>query len=1057
MQFPLQAWSTRVADQTSILGIAETRSAFIRRMLTIALVADLLFVGLAALSLRQSRLQYEERAEITTQNLSHALAGHITDVVEKIDLTVRSVADEVEQEIAAGGIDTKMLNAVIAKNHTYLPVMDGLRVVNAQGDNAYGIGVTPGVLTSVADRAYFIRLRSDPKAGLVISDPVVGRVSKKWSIIFARRVNQPDGSFAGLVYGTIALDNFVTIFSSIDVGKHGTIVLRNAELALIARYPAPQGISNIVGKMAASIELQHCIKARHDAGNYRTNGNFDHVERAYSYCKVSNHPFYVIVGLAPEDYIAAWRSEASGVSALVAMFVIGTFIASWVAYRGWMRRTIAVHALARQEAELLEANRQFEQATARANDMALQSKAASAAKSEFLANMSHEIRTPLNGVVGMLDLMGHTTVTAQQARYVSTARRSADMLLTVINDILDFSKIEAGKLSLESVGFDLRGITDDVGQVLAANGGGKDIEVLVHYAPRTPRWVTGDPARVRQILTNLVGNAVKFTAKGHVLIHVACDEVEQGRATFHIRVQDTGIGIAPDKLTRIFEKFTQADSSTTRRFGGTGLGLTICRMLVGIMNGRIWADSQVGCGSTFHFVLPLPLADEPQPAVAPASDETLRGLRVLIADDNPVNRQILQEMTESWQAVPTVVDSGSAALDLLRPGDSDRTPRFDLVILDGQMPGMDGFEVARRIFEEKLPIGGPVMMLTSTLHGPQAEQCRQMGIASYLVKPVRQAELMEAILAALGRQAARRDDPPSPTASTGTKLRILVAEDNEVNQEVVREILIKAGVGCDIVGNGKLAVEAVQKQQYDMVLMDCQMPEMDGLEATRSIRAIEGRGRPLARNGKRLFVLALTANAIKGDREICLAAGMDGYLSKPIEPVQLVAALNSALSAGSVTSEPPVSSPVRSGPEQCKETHGQDPHATEAHVQGLGTADGDAHASDGCPFDLASALSRCMGKQDSLERILQKFKDKALKDLQELSSHVQAADAQKIAFVAHSLKGAAASVSAEAVRQAACDLEQIAKAADFLRMEACMQALSEEIARCVDYLPKASV
>jgi signal transduction histidine kinase/DNA-binding response OmpR family regulator len=1001
-----------VADRTSISGIAEPRSAFIKRTLTLALAADFLFIGLAVFALLQSSRQYEERAQTTTQNLSNALVGHITDVIDKIDLSVRETADDVEEQLAGGGIDAKKMNASIVRHHAYLPILDGLRVVNAQGENAYGIGVTSGVRTSVADRAYFARLRDDPKAGLVISKPVVGRVSKKWSVIFARRVNRKDGSFGGVVYGAVTLDNFLSMFSPINVGKNGTIALRGEELALIARYPEPEGFGDSVGKKDASLDLRRFIQANVDTGTYSTVGNFDHVDRTYSFHKIPNQSLYIIVGLAHDDYIAAWRSEAVAISALGGMFVLGTILWSWLAYRGWTRRTGAVHVLARQEGELLETNGKLRLAIAHSEQLAEEAKAANAAKSDFLANMSHEIRTPLNGVVGMLDLLGHTAVTSQQDRYVSTARRSADTLLTVINDILDFSKIEAGKLNLESVGFDLQKLADDVGQVLAANARDKDVEVVVHYAPGTPRWVKGDPARVRQILTNLVGNAVKFTAKGHVLIRVACDGLEQGRANLHVQVQDTGIGIAPEMLAIVFDKFTQADSSTTRRFGGTGLGLTICRMLAQMMQGRIWAESQVGSGSTFHFELPLPLADEPAPAIPPATAEMLRGLHVLVADDHPVNRQILQEMFESWQAVPTVVDSGQAALDLLRAR-SDGTAPFNLVVLDGQMPGMDGFEVARHILEEKLPVHGPVMMLTSMLHGPQTEQCLRMGIEAYLVKPVRQSELLEAVLTALGKQLARRDASPMLSSSAGPSLHILVAEDNAVNQEVIQELLASLGHTLKIVENGRLAVETAFAEPFDVILMDIQMPEMDGYEATAEIRRMErtaGGHRP---------IVAMTANAMKGDDEQCLRAGMDAYVSKPIDLERVRQAIES------VTAGWP--GPAPSGQKLAPANPVGEPE-----------------------LDYEVFRHRCLDKDEVAHRILRRFQETAEGTLQQLEQALNANQTEDACRHAHSLKGAAANLSAEPLRKKAAEMEQLLKNGAHAAAASNLLPLRLETARCLN-------
>ncbi|MCY2927429.1 MAG: ATP-binding protein, partial [Planctomycetota bacterium] len=547
-----------MAELTGSPCVTESRSVFARRILAIALAMDLLFGALAAFSLARSHIHYVERAEITTQNLSYALAGQLSDVVEKIDMTVRSVVDEVEKQLAGGEIDAKSLNALIARQHGYLPILDGLRVVNAQGDNAYGIGVTPGVRTSVADRPYFHRLRNYPATGLVISDPVVGRVSKKWSVIFARRINRPDGSFGGLAYGTITLDNFATMFSSINVGQRGTIALRNGNLAVIARYPEPQGAFSTVGAMNASPELQLLVQARKTSGTYRTTNAFDGIARSYSYQKVPRQPLYVIVGVACDEYTAAWRNEAAGTLALVAMFVVGTVIASWLAYRAWIRRNRAVRAVVEKEAELLEANHQLERATARANEMAMESEAANAAKSDFLANMSHEIRTPMNGVMGMIELLLKTDLAEHQRRQAETAYQSADALLTILNDILDFSKIEAGKLELDVTAFDMRRMTEDVAHLLAPRARDHQVELIVRYAPTAPSRLVGDSGRIRQVLLNLVGNATKFTRHGHVLVSVDAQRTPEGRCRMLMAVSDTGIGIRPENLEFIFDKCTQA-------------------------------------------------------------------------------------------------------------------------------------------------------------------------------------------------------------------------------------------------------------------------------------------------------------------------------------------------------------------------------------------------------------------------------------------------------------------------------------------------------------------
>ena len=341
-----------MADKTNPLDFAGSRSALIKRITMITIGANLLFICLAGFSLRQSWLRYEERAGLSTQNLAHVFAAQIGDAVDKIDLTVLTVADEVEKQLAGGGIDANSLNAFIARCQARLPMLDGLRVVNAQGENAYGTDVTPGVRVSVADRAYYLRLRNDPNAGLVISEPVVGRVSKKWSIIFARRVNKPDSSFAGVVYGAVTLKQFTKTFSTVNVGKHGALTLRNEDLALIVRYPEPANIDNEIGKKNASPEYQNAIREQKDEGNYRTNQAFDKIQRTYSFRKVPDHPFYISAGLAPDEFFATWWSEAIWISSLAMFFIFGTFFSAWLAYRGWLSNANAVQSLAREKEAL---------------------------------------------------------------------------------------------------------------------------------------------------------------------------------------------------------------------------------------------------------------------------------------------------------------------------------------------------------------------------------------------------------------------------------------------------------------------------------------------------------------------------------------------------------------------------------------------------------------------------------------------------------------------------------------------------------------------------------
>jgi signal transduction histidine kinase/CheY-like chemotaxis protein len=517
---------------------------------------------------------------------------------------------------------------------------------------------------------------------------------------------------------------------------------------------------------------------------------------------------------------------------------------------------------------------------------------ANRSKSEFLANMSHEIRTPMNGIIGMTELALNTPLSESQRDYLQTVHRSAEHLLVVINDVLDFSKIEAGKLHIESIEFSLRTLLDEALKPFALRAHEKLCELIIDVRPGIPDGLVGDPHRLRQVLVNLVGNAIKFTDRGEIIVRVERTRLrEDARAALRFSVIDTGIGIPIEKQGTIFGAFTQADGSTTRQYGGTGLGLTICRQLVELMGGRLWVESEAQRGSAFHFVVTLPISQRPVSVhVLPQPDE-LVSMSTLVVDDNATNRRILVELLASWGM--HAVEAADRA-EALRAAEAALQP-FTLALIDMNLPGSSGIEIAGLLRASKSCADSSMLLLTS-LDQPY-DRADEVPVNGYLVKPIAQHTLLDAIRRVIGARVTADQEPVAPAVTpmrAARRLRVLVAEDNPVNQKLAQHLLARRGHTPILVTNGREAVDALLADRFDLVLMDLQMPEMDGFEATASVRTRERQS-----GGDRVPIIALTAHAMQGDRQRCLDADMDGYVAKPIKPVELFEVIDRVMAAAS--------------------------------------------------------------------------------------------------------------------------------------------------------------
>ena len=760
--------------------------------------------------------------------------------------------------------------------------------------------------------------------------------------------------------------------------------------------------------------------------------DFEALQAAIGDCLETGAPYEAEFRVVRADGAAAYIAERGRVTRDAAGRPVRMTGVSW----DTSQRKAMDESLHKAKEQTEAANRELELVAHRANQLALEAESASSAKSEFLANMSHEIRTPMNGVIGMTTLLLDTDLDAEQRDYASTVQNSAEALLTIINDILDFSKIEAGKLEMETLDFDLRSTVEDTCDLPALHAQTKGLEFTALVEADVPSALRGDPGRLRQVLTNMIGNAIKFTDRGEVAVSVGLVEEGETAVTLRFEVRDTGIGIPAEKLDMLFDAFTQADASTTRRFGGTGLGLTISWRLVQLMDGQTGVQSEPGVGSTFSFTARFAKQDA---AALAAADQRIQpvdvaGVRILAVDDNATNRRVIAGMLEAWRCRHTEVDGAGPALDALRAARAEGDP-YRIVILDMMMPDTDGETLGAAIKDDPALADSELIMMTSMGSRGDAGRLETLGFAAYLTKPVKQSQVFDCLMVVLNRRE-RRDLQVTPRIITRhalaerdkRRVRILLAEDNPINQRVALKTLEKLGYRAEAVGNGAEALEALESRRYDLVLMDVQMPEMDGIEATRRIRdprsAVRDHGVP---------IVALTAHAMKEDRDACLAAGMNDYLSKPVKPDELTAAL--ARWTGRRAGSEPAVGLTRGAP-------AAEPAPAAEAAPAAATGDGEPPV-----FDEAVLLNLLAGDREAVAEITAEFLKDAPLQVAAFRQAVAVGDAALARRQAHTLKGASANVGAEALRAVAYRTELACADESLQKAEALAEALDTELRR----------